>query len=165
MIDPITQRAAEKLATTNHILVPLHDLYEALVAEGLMSWTNVEMFDYLLSSDPRFEIIDGIEDLSILSDTTQKQLELQNFWSGPLVMLRSRATKPYALQKDVLFHLHEMNIALENAWQTRAADDPQVEAELIGMMMMTDMLEREVKGALVGALEEHARQILDLGDA
>ena len=104
MTDPITLRAAEELAASNHILVPLHDLYETLVSEGMMSRTKLEMFDYLLASDPRFEIIEGFGDLGILSETTQTQLELQGFWGGPLVMLRSRADEPHALRKDVLYH-------------------------------------------------------------
>ena len=166
MTDPITLRAAEELAASSHILVPLHDLYQTLVSEGMMSRTNLEMFDYLLASDPRFEIIEGFGDLGILSETTQTQLELQGFWGGPLVMLRSRADEPHALRKDVLYHLREMNIALETAWQMRPADDPEIEAELIGMLMMADMLEREVKSSLPSGLEGAAiHNAQSLGDA
>jgi hypothetical protein len=168
MTDPITRRAAEKLATSKHIIVPLNDIYEALVSEGLMSRTNLDMFEYLLASDPRFEIVKGLEDLDILSQVLQTQLELQGFWSGPLVMLRSRAFEPQALIQDILNHLHEMNAALETAWQLRPADDPEIEAELISMLMMGDMLEREIKGALHlnGSSEEvPVRQAHNLGDA
>lgn len=153
MTDPITLRAAEKLAASDHILVPLHDLYASLVSEGIMSRMNLGMFDYLLATDPRFEIIEGFGDLGILSEMTQTQLEMQGFWGGPLVMLRIRAAEPDALKEDVLYHLREMNTALETAWQLRPDDDPEIEAELIGMLMMADMLEREVKEALPGSLE------------
>lgn len=164
MTDPITLRAAEKLATMEHILVPLVDLYEALVAEGLMSWTNMDMFEFLLASDPRFEVVQGLEDLDILSQVLQAQLELQGFWSGPLVMLHSRAMDMQALIRDVLYHLREMNAALETAWQLRPADDPEVEAELISMLMMGDMLEREIADVLhtVGGSEEQAPHLGDV---
>ena len=74
--------------------------------------------------------------------------------------------EPEALKKDVLHHLHEMNTALETAWQMRPDDDPEMEAELIGMLMMADMLEREVKSSLPNGLEEAViRNAQSLGDA
>lgn len=168
MTDPITLRVIEKLATSEHILVPLQDLYESLVSEGLMSWTDLDMFTLLLTSDPQFEVVEDLGDLKILSQVLQTQLDLQGFWNDPLVMLHSRALDLHALIQDVLYHLHEMNVALETAWQLRPADDPEVEAELISMLIVGDMLEREIKVALhlYGSSEEAAtQQTRNLGDA
>jgi hypothetical protein len=49
---------------------------------------------------------------------------------------------------DMLLHLKEMNKALETAWNLRPTDNPEVEAELLNLLMMGDMLEREIKRAL-----------------
>ena len=148
MRDPITTRTAQLLAQSQHILVPVTDLYRSLVAEGLMSQIDLEMFVYLIASDRAFEILGGLEDLEVFSSLLRAELEVQGFGSGPLVMLRRRAAEPARVIQDVLTHLHEMNTALETAWQTRPADDPEAEAELIQMLLMRDMLAREIEGAL-----------------
>jgi hypothetical protein len=41
-----------------------------------------------------------------------------------------------------------MSSALETAWQMRSPDDPVTEAELLNMLLMSDMLAREISGAL-----------------
>ncbi|HQE91170.1 MAG TPA: hypothetical protein PLH19_06400 [Anaerolineae bacterium] len=148
MRDPITARAAQLLMQSQHILVPVTDLYNALATEGLMSQMDLEMFVYLIASDHAFEILGGLEDLEVFSSLLRAELEVQGFGSGPLVMLRHRATKPTAVIQDALMHLHEMNVALESAWKTRPADDPEIEAELIQMLLMSDMLTREIEEVL-----------------
>jgi len=68
----------------------------------------------------------------------------------------------------MLLHLQDMNKALETAWQLRPEDNPEIEAEILNLLMMGDMLEREIKRALetgsivveLGASEEAE---LDLG--
>jgi hypothetical protein len=52
----------------------------------------------------------------------------------------------------MLLHLQEMNKALETAWQLRPSDNPEVEAELLNLLLMGDMLERQIKQALESGL-------------
>ncbi len=166
MRDPITARAAQILAQSQHILVSVVDLYNSLVAEGLMSRIDLDMFIYLIASDSAFEILGGLEELEVFSSLLRAELEVQGFGSGPLVMLRHRATEPALVIQDALIHLYEMNAALESAWKERPADDPEAEAELLQMLLMSDMLAREIEGALhvyAEAEAPSAPNTLDLG--
>jgi len=147
MKDPITTRTAHILAQTSHILVPLEDLYNALEDEGLMAWISPEMFEYLIASDETFEVIEGLEELEILTPILRAELKVQGFWSGPLVMLRQWTAFPSLVLEDLHTHLQDMSSALETAWQMHS-NDPVTEAELLNMLLMSDMLAREISGAL-----------------
>jgi hypothetical protein len=148
MRDPITMRAAQILTQSPHILIPLEDLYDELVNEGLMSWISPDMFEYLMTSDKTFEVIEGLEALEMLTPLLRAELKLQGFWSGPLIMLSQWSAFPSLILEDLLTHLQDMSDALETAWQTHTPDDPVSEAELLNMLMMSDMLAREISGAL-----------------
>lgn len=148
MRDPITTRTAHILAQSSHILVPLEALYDDLVDEGLMSQISPEMFEYLIASDETFEVIEGLEELEMLTPLLRAELKVQGFWSGPLVMLRQWTAFPSLVLEDLLTHIEDMSSALETAWQMRAHDDPVTEAELLNMLLMSDMLAREISGAL-----------------
>ncbi len=147
MNDPITDRVAQILSQSGHILVPFDVLYDELASEGLMSWISPEFFETLLLLDERFDVVEGFGATELLGIEEAAVLDAHGFLGGPRVMLRSRATPPEALMLDILFHLKEMNRALEMAWQRRP-DDPDLEAELIQMLMLGDMLERELQQAL-----------------
>jgi hypothetical protein len=148
MKDPITTRTAHLLAQSSHILVPLEDLYDDLVDEGLMPWISSEMFEVLIASDDTFELIEGLEELEMLTPLLRAELKVQGFWSGPLVMLRQWMAFPSLVLEDLRTHLQDMSSALETAWQMRSPDDPVAEAELLNMLLMSDMLAREISGAL-----------------
>ncbi len=148
MKDPITARTAQLLMQSSHILVPLEDLYNTLEDEGLMAWIDPEMFEYLVATDETFCIIEGLEALETLTPLLRAELQMQGFWSGPLVMLRLWTAFPSLVLEDLLSHLQEMSDALESAWQTRSPDDPFTETELLNMLMMSDMVAREISGAL-----------------
>jgi hypothetical protein len=147
MSDPITERAVQLLITSDHILMSVRDLYETLASEGLMSRVSPAMLEYLLESDRRFELVEGLSDVGFDAGSDIKS-ELREVLGGPLVRLRGRRTPPKAMIQDVLSHLQEMSAALEVAWHTRPDDDPQAEAELVNMLIMSDMLERELQRAL-----------------
>ena len=68
--------------------------------------------------------------------------------TGPLVMLRERGASTEKIMLDVLLHLQEMNEALETAWQLRPEGNDEIEAELLNLLMMGDMLEREIRQAI-----------------
>jgi hypothetical protein len=148
MKDPITTRTAYILSQSSHILVPLEDIYDDLVDEGLMPWISPEMFEYLIASDETFEVIEGLEELEMLTPLLRAELKVQGFWSGPLVMLRQWTAFPSLVLEDLRTHLQDMSSALETAWQMRSPDDPVTEAELLNMLLMSDMLAREISGAL-----------------
>jgi hypothetical protein len=162
MKDPITARAAHLLTQSSHILVPLEDLYNALEDEGLMAWVDPEMFEYLMATDETFVIIEGLEALEMLTPLLRAELQMQGFWSGPLVMLRLWTAFPSLILEDLLTHLQDMSDALESAWQTRSPDDPFSEAELLNMLMMSDMVAREISGALHVYVESEENDAQDL---
>ncbi len=147
-MDPISERAAQILATSKHILMPLSELYHNLTTEGLMVWTSPEMFEYLLSEDNRFDIFEGLAGAELLRLDGLNNTNVYGLLAGPLVMLRRRGTSPEIVQQDLLNHLKEMNAALEAAWNLRPAGDAEIESELLQLLMMGDMLERELKHAL-----------------
>ncbi|MBN2004275.1 MAG: hypothetical protein JXA21_13050 [Anaerolineae bacterium] len=147
-MDPISERAAQILETSKHILMPLSELYHNLTAEGLMGWTSPEMFEYLLSEDNRFDIFEGLADAELMRLSGLSDISAYGLLAGPLVMLRRRGTSPEIVQQDLLNHLKEMNSALETAWYLRPTGDAEIESELLQLLMMGDMLERELKHTL-----------------
>lgn len=148
MNDPITNRIVRILSEAAHVLMPLDDLYERLANEAMMAWMTPGLLEELLISDDRFEVYEGLADSDLFNPMIQAELQARGLLGGPLVMLRARATSTEEVMLDMLLHLQEMNTALETAWKLRPQDNPDVEAELLNLLMMGDMLEREIKRAL-----------------
>jgi hypothetical protein len=148
MNDPITNRIARILNESAHVLMPLDDLYDWLANEGMMAWMTPELLEELLISDDRFEVYEGLADSDLFNPMIQAELQARGLLGGPLVLLRERITSTEEVMLDMLLHLQEMNTALETAWKLRPQDNPDVEAELLNLLMMGDMLEREIKRAL-----------------
>jgi hypothetical protein len=148
MSDPISNRVARILSESSHVLVPLDELYDQLTNEGLMVWMTPDLLEQLLVSDERFEIYEGLADSDLFNPMVQSELQMRGLLGGPLVMLQERVSSTEEVMLDMLLHLQEMNSALETAWQLRPEDNPEVEAELLNLLLMGDMLEREIKRAL-----------------
>ncbi|MGC9521630.1 MAG: hypothetical protein ACP5HG_07075 [Anaerolineae bacterium] len=148
MNDPITNRLVRILRESSHVLVPMDDLYDRLASEGMMVWITPELLEQLIASDDRFEIYEGLAESDLFNPLIQTELQARGLLGGPLVMLRERGTSTEDVMLDMLQHLQEMNKALEAAWQMRPEDNPDIEAELLNLLMMGDMLEREIKRAL-----------------
>lgn len=148
MSDPITNYAAQLLRTSEHIVVPLEKLYQALVAEGWMSQIDFEMFESLLADDWRFELLEGLSDIETLRPALLVELEIQGLLEGPLVMLRERAFPPEVVMLDILNYLEAMNRSLETVWHEHSAQEMADEPEILNLLMMGDMLERELKQTL-----------------
>jgi hypothetical protein len=146
--DPITNRVARILSQSSHVLVPLEELYDQLANEGLMVWMTPELLEQLLIDDERFEVYEGLADSDLFNPMIQAELQMRGLLGGPLVLLRERVSSTEEVMLDMLLHLQEMNSALETAWQLRPEGNPEVEAELLNLLMMGDMLEREIKRAL-----------------
>lgn len=148
MTDPITDYVAQIMIESDHVLVPLEELYARLISEGMVAWINPLLFEQLIYEDDRFELYDGFGDSEFFNPMIQVELEARGLLGGPLVLLRARRVTDEDLMLDMLLHLQEMNKALETAWQLRPSDNPEVEAELLNLLLMGDMLERQIKQAL-----------------
>jgi hypothetical protein len=153
MSDPITDRVVQILTHNPETFVPLEQLYDALVNEGLMAWTDLGTFARLLEVDERFDLIMELAQLIIFEVPLPAELGPLGMPGGPWVMLSSRRDSPQQLLRDLLSHLHRMNMTMEQAW-VKFSDDPRVRANLIGLLMLGDMLERQVQGALKTAAGE-----------
>jgi hypothetical protein len=154
MTDPITDRVAQILAADQEIFVPLLRLYRDLTSEGLLTYVDLNTFERLLESDRRFEFIEDLEEEIIgdlLDPRIDAELEAMGFFGGPRVKLRAREVSTPVLMDSLLRQLQTMNSSLENAWRTRA-DDPEIEGALLQMLMMGDMLERQVREMLQAEL-------------
>lgn len=148
MNDPITNHIAHILSKSAHVLMPLDDLYDRLANEGMMVWLTPELLEELLISDDRFEVYEGLADSDLFNPMIQAELQARGLLAEPLVMLRDRVSSTEEVMLDMLLHLQEMNTALETAWKLRPQGNPDIEAELLNLLMMGDMLEREIKRAL-----------------
>lgn len=168
MSDPISNRVSQILTESVHILVSLEEVYDQLTNEGRMVWMTPELLEQLLTADARFEIYEGLADSELFNPLIQSELRARGLLGGPLVMLRERASTTEEVMLDMLLHLQEMNEALETAWQFRPQDNPEIENELLNLLMMGDMLEREIKraletGSIIIQLDIEDESALDFG--
>lgn len=152
MSDPITDHVVQILNYVPDVFVPLGQLYNALANEGLMAWTDLETFARLLDADERFDLIADFGEL-IAIDGPPAAWKSLGWLGGPWVLLHSRRNSPRKLLRDLLRHLHQINQGMEQAW-SHNPDDPEAQANLISLLLLGDMLERRVQGALSVALEE-----------
>lgn len=148
MIDPITSRIIQHLTESEHLLVPIEELYHSLQSEGLLPLTSEETFEQLIVTDERFEVYESLGHSDLFHPAIQAELRARGLITGPLVMLRERGASSEQIMLDVLLHLEEMNLALETAWQLRPDGNNEIEAELLNLLMMGDMLEREIRHAI-----------------
>ena len=153
MPDPITDRVVRILTHNPETFVSLEQLYDVLVSEGLMAWTDLRTFARLLEVDERFDLILELAQMFTFENPLPAELGSLGMPGGPWVMLSSRRDFPRQLLRDLLSHLHRMNLTMEQAW-VKFSDNPRVQANLIGLLMLGDMLERQVQGALKTAVEE-----------
>ncbi len=147
MQDPVTNRVAAILATDPDVFVPVKRLYNELSHEGLLPWTNLESFQLLLECDARFEFVEGPADGN-LSQTDVELMEELGFYGGPRVKLYARELAPAEMLMVLLRNLQHMNTALEAAWQHRPNGDAEAETQLTQMLLVGDMMEREVRQML-----------------
>ncbi len=165
MSDPITQRVAQILAQSGEGLMPLEEIYQMLANEGLMAWFDFETFVALIASDERFEVVEGLGDSGLLDDALRRKLGLEGLFGGPRVVLRGQQVTPEVVMQDLLRQLREMNDVLETVWSRHAPDDPVAEAELINLMILGDLLERELHQVLRAEelLQEMEKRLERLG--
>lgn len=152
-MDPITDRVAQILATDPDIFVPVKRLYNDLFREGLLAWTPWETFVQLLEADERFEFVEGPEE-EFMAEEDVAELETLGFYGGVRVKLVTRDVSQAEVMGALLRNLQRMNLALEEAWKHRPPNDLEAEAQLTQMLLLGDMMERQVKELLEESSEE-----------
>ncbi len=151
MPDPITDQTAYLLDIDAATFVPLDALYDELFMEGLMAWTDVYLYEQLLRTDERFEVLGGLDELLFGEEIdTWHDLNVLDFLSGPWVRLRRRPISPEMVLHDLLLYLEDMNETLEVTWQYLPPGPGSEEArqDLLTMLMWGDLLERQIREAL-----------------
>ncbi len=154
-VDPITDRVARILAVDQEVFVPLERLYQILENEGVMSRIDIDMFEWLLISDDRFEFVENLEDEifeGLINPEVDAELEgLGFFTKRPLVKLSIRQATAIDMMDSLLRQLKRMNKSLEKAWRSRD-NNPAAREGLLHVLMMGDMLERQVRQLLLDEL-------------
>ncbi|MEW6568076.1 MAG: hypothetical protein AB1449_07905 [Chloroflexota bacterium] len=115
-------------------------LWERLRQEGLLAETSLEDFQRQLASDPRFEFTQGPILPGMSPEESRQTLRALDLVSGPSVKLASRPVTLDALLDGLAHSLHQLEAALEHAWQTRPPGDAQAEQVLRQAMERADVL-------------------------
>lgn len=151
MPDPITDQTVYLLEIDAATFVPLDALYNELYLEGLMAWTDVYLYEDLLRTDERFEVLGGLDELLFGEEIkTWSELNVLDFLSGPWVRLRKRPISSELVLHDLLLYLQDMNETLEVTWQylPPGPDAAEARRDLLNMLMWGDLLERQIREAL-----------------
>ncbi len=165
MDDPITQRLAQMLRENENIFVPVGELYDRLAAQGMGVWMDEGLLVRLLMEDDRFIVLDGLEEALFSDDSLLAQrLRELGLLHGPWVVLSERVVSPSVVMADLLHYLRELNAALESAWQSMTGEEPEVAEDILNLLLMGDMLERQVKEALREALAKDLQVLMESSD-
>lgn len=151
--DPITARVEQLLTESAEVFVPLEQIYDTLQSEGLLAHFDVAALLEFLKGNWHFQVLGGFSHLAFLDAETAIGLELLSAMTGPWVVLRSRLISPLATMGELLRHLQHMNRAIEVAWQ-QLVTVPEAQDDLLGLLMLSDALERKVRMALTTALQQ-----------
>ena len=166
MSDPITRRAEQLLICEPESFVSLERLYRSLLQEGLTLHVDRQTFRRLLEADPAFEIFNWLGEALLAEQMKALEgLELLELFDGPWVLLAARKSFPLEVMQDLAHHLHRLNESLEHAWR-HLPDLPGIEktrAGLVDMLLLSDLLERQVRQTVLVALnEQRSLKIRDL---
>lgn len=154
LTDPITTCVAQLLTESAEVFVPFEQIYEALEREGLLAHFDAPTLLEFLEDAGDFQVLGSFSHLGFLDAETATGLELLSNMTGPWVVLRARLSSPATTMGELLRHLHQINHAIELAWyQTETV--PEAQEDLLGLLLLGDLLERKVRLALATALQEH----------
>ncbi len=162
MDDMITRHLERLLRESKNIFVPVDQLYEQLVAQGMGPWMDEDLLLQLLVEEGRFIVLDGLEEALFTEESlfSQRLREL-GLLRGPWVVLGERILSPSVVMADLLHYLRELHTALEAAWQTMASEEPDVADDILSLLMMGDMLERQVEQALRDTVIEDLQALME----
>lgn len=149
--DPISARVEQLLTESAEVFVPFEQLYDTLQSEGLLAHFDSGALLEFLKSSWNFQVLGGFSHLGFLDAETAIGLELLSAMTGPWVVLRARLASPLATMGELLRHLQQMNHAIESAWR-QLGTTPEAQDDLLGLLMLSDALERKVRIALAEAL-------------
>jgi len=150
--------AAEALASSEDILVPVKKLWLDMQSQGIGAGLSVEAFTAMLEADDRFELFEGV-DHGDGDEEERAYMETLGFYSGPRVKLASRELTAEYVARMLQQSTQNLVEALEGAWETRPPDDEEAEQQLLEVLTMAQRLKHEVDKAL-----EEARAEGRLGD-
>ncbi len=156
--DPISARVEQLLTESAQVFVPFEEIYDTLQREGLLAHFDATALLEFLKGNWHFQVLGGFSHLAFLDAETAIGLELLSAMTGPWVVLRVRLASPLATMGELLRHLQHMNHAIENAWR-QLDKTPEAQDDLLGLLMLSDALERKVRLALTEALELGANKM------
>ncbi len=145
MDDPVLRRAVELLGTEPALYLAVDELWGRLRQEGLLADATPDDLQRLLESDGRFEFTQGPVLPSMTPEESRQALRALGLFSGPSVKLASRAVTLDAVLDGLAHSLHQLEAALERAWESRPPEDAQAEQILRQAMERTDALRAEVE--------------------
>lgn len=151
--DPITARVERLLIESAEVFVPFEQVYDTLQREGLLAHFDAAALLDFLRGNWHFQVLGGFSHLAFLDAETAIGLELLSAMTGPWVVLRSRLVSPLATMGELLRHLQQMNHAIESAWR-QLGTASEARDDLLGLLMLSDALERKVRSALADALQK-----------
>ena len=144
--------AAEVLASSEDILIPVRMLWLDMQSQGIGCGLSEEAFSSMLEGDDRFELLDEV-DHGDGSGPEMAVMEELGFYSGPRVKLRARELTPEYVTRMLRQSTQSMLDALEDAWNERPEGDLEAERELLEILTMAQRLKHEVDSALEEASE------------
>ena len=139
--------AAEVLASSEDILVPVRALWLDMQSQGIGSGLSEEAFATMLEGDDRFEFLQEI-DHGDGDEEERAAMEELGFYSGQRVKLRDRELTPEYVTHMLRQSTQSMLDALEGAWNERPDGDLEAERELLEILSMAQRLKHEVDSAL-----------------
>ena len=164
MDDLITRQLEQLLRESKNIFIPVGELYDRLAARGMSAWMDESLLMQLLLEDDRFIVLEGLEEALFSEDAPfSRRLRELGLLRGPWVVLSERIVSPSAVMADLLHYLRELNAALESAWQRMMEEEPEIAQDILNLLMMGDMLERQVKQALRDAVVQDMENLLEKG--
>ena len=139
--------AAEVLASSEEILVPVRELWLNMLTQGIGSGLPQDAFASMLEGDDRFEFLEEI-DHGDGDEEERAAMEELGFYSGPRVKMRDRELTPDYVTRILRQSTQSMLDALEGAWNKRPDGDLEAERELLEILTMAQRLKHEVDSAL-----------------
>lgn len=140
------QWVTEVLGDSEDILIPVRALWLDMQSRGIGTGLTEEAFVAMLEDDEGLQVLVGFDDEA--DEEERAMLEDLGFYSGRRVKLADRDLPPEYVTRMLRQSTQTMLDALEGAWETRPADDPEAERQLLEVLTMAERLKHEVDSAL-----------------
>ena len=135
MIQTPVRWAAEVLASSEEILIPVRELWLDMQSQGIGSGLPQDVFASILESDDRFELLEEI-DHGDGDEEERAAFEEPGIYGGPRVKMRDRELTPEYVTRMLRQSTQSMLDALESAWNERPDGDLEAEKEFLEILCM-----------------------------